>query len=181
MELPELLSRENHAPFLMKVATAICLFSVFFNSIMKTALAEDLPAEVTVRLLGPDNNPLAPGKVPSVKKSADEWLKQLGPERFQFSAPKGPSGRSAGRSWTIRRRASTFVRAAICLCLAPRQSSNPARGGPAFSSPSRGKMSLRSRIEVMEWSARKFVVAAVTDIWGTSFPMARRRPVSVTA
>ncbi len=84
-----MLSRENHAPFLMKVATAICLFSVFFNSIMKTALAEDLPAEVTVRLLGPDNNPLAPGKVPSVKKSDDEWLKQLGPERFQILRSQG--------------------------------------------------------------------------------------------
>ena len=57
-----LLSRKNHAPFLMKVATAICLFYVFFNPIMKIALAGDLPAEVTVRLLGPDNTPFHPKK-----------------------------------------------------------------------------------------------------------------------
>jgi peptide-methionine (R)-S-oxide reductase len=84
-----LLSRKNHAPFPMKVAIAICLFSVFFNPIMKIALAGDLPAEVTVRLLGPDNTPLPAERVPSVKKSDDEWLKQLGRERFHILRAQG--------------------------------------------------------------------------------------------
>jgi methionine-R-sulfoxide reductase len=73
----------------MKVAIAICLFSVFFNPIMKIALAGDLPAEVTVRLLGPDNTPLPAERVPSVKKSDDEWLKQLGRERFHILRAQG--------------------------------------------------------------------------------------------
>ena len=84
-----LLSSKNDAPLLMKVATAIWLFSVFFNPIMKIALAGDLPAEVTVRLLGPDNNALPPEKVPSVRKSDEEWLKQLGPERFRILRTEG--------------------------------------------------------------------------------------------
>ena len=73
----------------MKVATAICLFSVFCNPIMKIALAGDLPAEVTVRLLGPDNNALPPEKVPSVRKSDEVWLKHLGPERFRILRTEG--------------------------------------------------------------------------------------------
>jgi len=84
-----LLSRKNHAPFLMKVATAICVFCLFFNAAMKSALAGDLPDEVTVRLLGPDNTALPPQKVPSVRKSDEEWLKQLGSERFRILRTQG--------------------------------------------------------------------------------------------
>jgi hypothetical protein len=84
-----LLSRKDHAPFLMKVAIALCLFSVFFDPMMKITLAGNLPAEVTVRLLGPDNTPLPLEKVPSVRKSDEEWLKQLGPERFHILRTQG--------------------------------------------------------------------------------------------
>ena len=73
----------------MKVATAICLFSVFFSATMKTALAGELPDEVTVRLLWPDNSPLPPEKVPTVKKSEEEWRKDLGPERFRILRSEG--------------------------------------------------------------------------------------------
>ena len=89
MEIGRLLSRKNHAPFLMKVATAICIFCLFCNSSMKNALADDLPDEVTVCLLGPDDTALPPKKVPSVRKSDEQWLEQLGPERFHILRAQG--------------------------------------------------------------------------------------------
>jgi SelR domain len=50
-----LLSRKNHAP------TAICLFSVFFNPIMKNCSCWNLPAEVTPSKRT-DNIPFQPKK-----------------------------------------------------------------------------------------------------------------------
>jgi methionine-R-sulfoxide reductase len=73
----------------MKVASAICIFCLILISIMESTLAKDLPSEVTVSLLGPDNTALPPQKVPTVKKSDDEWLKQLGPERFRILRSQG--------------------------------------------------------------------------------------------
>jgi methionine-R-sulfoxide reductase len=73
----------------MKVASAICIFCLIFISNMESTLAKDLPNEVTVSLLGPDNTALPPQKVATVKKSDDEWLKQLGPERFQILRSQG--------------------------------------------------------------------------------------------
>jgi methionine-R-sulfoxide reductase len=84
-----LLSRKNHAPFLMKVAIAICLLTLSSPLTMKIAFADELPSEVTVRLVGADNKPLPAEKVPSVRKSDEEWLKQLGPQRFQILRAQG--------------------------------------------------------------------------------------------
>ena len=46
----------------MKVAIAISIFCQFFSITMKSALAKELPEEVTVSLLGPDHAPLPPQK-----------------------------------------------------------------------------------------------------------------------
>lgn len=51
--------------------------------------SEELPAEVTVRLLGADFQPAAPIKVPTVKKTDDEWLKQLGADRYRILRNSG--------------------------------------------------------------------------------------------
>lgn len=58
-------------------------------STMSLSYSADLPAEVTVRLLGPDNKPLPPEKVPSVRKTDEEWLKELGPGRFRILRASG--------------------------------------------------------------------------------------------
>ena len=73
----------------MKVVLAICLSTTLLSATMKNAPASDLPAEVTVRLLGAGNVPLPATKVPSVSKPDEEWLKQLGPERFQILRAQG--------------------------------------------------------------------------------------------
>ncbi|HEY5813315.1 MAG TPA: peptide-methionine (R)-S-oxide reductase MsrB [Terrimicrobiaceae bacterium] len=56
---------------------------------METIPAKDLPQEVTVSLLGPDKTALPPQKVARVQKSDEEWLKQLGPERFRILRTQG--------------------------------------------------------------------------------------------
>ncbi|MGH8047460.1 MAG: peptide-methionine (R)-S-oxide reductase MsrB [Chthoniobacterales bacterium] len=48
---------------------------------MKTHAA-DLPATVTVRLVEPNGEPGKPQEVPTVKKTDEEWRKQLGQEAY---------------------------------------------------------------------------------------------------
>jgi methionine-R-sulfoxide reductase len=135
MELPGLLSRGNHAPFLMKVATAICLFSVFFNPIMKIALAGDLPAEVTVRLLGPDNSALPPEKVPSVRKSDEEWLKQLGPERFRILRTEGTERPFCGTLLDNKKTGIYFCAGCDLPLFSSKTKFNSGTGWPSFFEP----------------------------------------------
>ena len=73
----------------MKVAIAICIFFQSLTVTMKSALAKELPEEVTVSLLGPDYASLPPQKTATVRKSDAEWLKQLGPERFRILRTQG--------------------------------------------------------------------------------------------
>ncbi len=68
---------------------AFVALAVLFVTMSSPAHSEELPAEVTVRLLAPDGQPAAPAKGPAVKKTAAEWLKQLGPDRFRILRSSG--------------------------------------------------------------------------------------------
>lgn len=48
------------------------------------AHSADLPDEVTVSLADEQGHPLPPQKIPTVKKTDEEWLKQLGQERYRI-------------------------------------------------------------------------------------------------
>ncbi len=63
---------------------------------MNSLHSADLPDKVTVSLLGENGDPLPPAEVPTVKKSADEWLKQLGPERFRILRGSGTEAAFCG-------------------------------------------------------------------------------------
>lgn len=56
---------------------------------MSSSFASDLPDEVTVSLADAQGNPLPAEKVPTVKKTKEEWLKQLGPDRFRILRAQG--------------------------------------------------------------------------------------------
>lgn len=73
----------------MKFAAGLVLSCILISLAMSIAQSDDLPAEVTVCLLGPDNQPLPPEKVPTVKKTREEWLNQLGPDRFRILRASG--------------------------------------------------------------------------------------------
>ena len=63
--------------------------AVLFLAMSTLAHSEELPAEVTVRLLDPKGQPAEPTKVPTVKKTDAEWLKQLGADRFRILRHSG--------------------------------------------------------------------------------------------
>jgi methionine-R-sulfoxide reductase len=70
----------------VKLPTAVAAF-IFAMSTLSHS--NELPAEVTVRLLGPDGQPAAPTTVPTVKKTDAEWLTQLGADRYRILRSSG--------------------------------------------------------------------------------------------
>jgi hypothetical protein len=60
----------------MKIATAIWIFFIILTYTMENTLAKDLPDEVTVSLLGPDQAALPPQKIARVKKSDEVKAKE---------------------------------------------------------------------------------------------------------
>jgi len=73
----------------MKIAAALLSCCVICTAMNAASLSDSLPDEVTVSLLGPDNQPLPPQKVPTIKKSDAEWLQQLGPDRYRILRSQG--------------------------------------------------------------------------------------------
>lgn len=73
----------------MRIYLRAALIGLLYLGAMKSSFSGELPAEVTVCLLGPNDKPLPPAKVPSVVKTKEEWLKQLGPEAFHILRAEG--------------------------------------------------------------------------------------------
>ena len=165
----------------MKVATAICLFSVFCNPIMKIALAGDLPVEVTVRLLGPNNTPLPPEKVPSVRKSDEQWLKQLGPERFRILRSQGTERPFCGTLLDNQKTGIYFCAGCDLPLFSSKTKFHSGTGWPSFFEPFARENVLEIQDKVMACFARKFAVAVAVDISDTSFLTVHHRPDSDTA
>jgi methionine-R-sulfoxide reductase len=119
----------------MKVATAICLSTLFLSTTMKNSPAADLPAEVTVRLLGADNMPLPPGKVSSVRKSDEEWLKQLGPERFHILRAQGTERPFCGTLLDNKKTGIYFCAGCDLPLFSSKAKFNSGTGWPSFFEP----------------------------------------------
>lgn len=73
----------------MRPFVTCSVLAIAFLMGMAISNSQDLPAEVTVRLVGSDNLPAAPTRVPSVKKTDAEWLAQLGPDRYRILRSSG--------------------------------------------------------------------------------------------
>ena len=102
---------------------------------MKNAPASDLPTEVTVRLLGPDNNALPPEKVPSVRKSDEEWLKQLGPERFRILRTEGTERPFCGTLLDNKKTGIYFCAGCDLPLFSSKTKFNSGTGWPSFFEP----------------------------------------------
>jgi hypothetical protein len=131
----------------MKVATAICIFCLCFNYTMEQIPAKELPQEVTVSLLCPDKTALPPQKVARVQKSDEEWLKQLGPERFRILRTQGTERPFCGTLLDNKNR-RLLMRGCELPCFS-RQNSIPERVGPAFSPPLPRRTSSKFKTEAM--------------------------------
>ena len=91
--------------------------------------------EVTVRLMSPTGEPLPPESVPVVKKTDEEWLKQLGPNSFRILRNQGTEPSFCGTLLDNKKK-GTYV----CLgCELPLFSSNSkfdsGTGWPSFFQP----------------------------------------------
>ena len=119
----------------MKIATAICFFFINLTYTMENTLAKDLPDEVTVSLLGPDQAALPPQKIARVKKSDEEWLKQLGPERFRILRAQGTERPFCGTLLDNKKK-GVYLCAGCELPLFSSQSKfNSGTGWPSFFTP----------------------------------------------
>ncbi len=72
-----------------KAFTAIILSLTPLFSAMSSNISDSLPDQVTVVLADENGQPLPPKSVPTVKKTDEEWLKQLGPERYKILRAQG--------------------------------------------------------------------------------------------
>ena len=73
---------------------ALSILAAYFP--MNHAFSSDLPDEVTVSLADDHGKPLPPQKVPTVKKTDEEWLKQLGPKAYAILRAQGTEARFCG-------------------------------------------------------------------------------------
>jgi len=100
-----------------------------------TAHSEELPAEVTVRLLGPDGQPAAATKVPSVKKTDAEWLKQLGPARFRILRSSGTEAPFCGTLLDNKKTGVYFCAGCELPLFASNSKFHSGTGWPSFFQP----------------------------------------------
>jgi len=97
--------------------------------------SEELPAEVTVRLLGPDGQPAAPTKVPSVKKTDAEWLKQLGPAGFRILRSSGTEAPFCGTLLDNKKTGVYFCAGCELPLFASNSKFHSGTGWPSFFQP----------------------------------------------
>ncbi len=78
--------------FLLVATLCAVAALITFLSMNRPAQAKDaefLPDEVTVRLADADGNPGPPTTVPTIKKSAEEWSKELAPDVYRVLRREG--------------------------------------------------------------------------------------------
>jgi len=119
----------------MKFAAAIFLLGVISFSTMNALSSNELPDQVTVRLLGPDFQPLPPEKVPTVKKTDEEWLKQLGQETFRIVRAQGTERPFCGTLLDNKKEGVYFCVACDLPLFASNAKFNSGTGWPSFFQP----------------------------------------------
>ncbi len=88
----------------MKFAARLVLSCILISTTMSIAQTDDLPAEVTVSLLGPDNQPAAAAKSAYGEEDRRGVARRnWGRRASAFCGLRGRSSRSAGRCWITKR------------------------------------------------------------------------------
>ncbi|HEY5813564.1 MAG TPA: peptide-methionine (R)-S-oxide reductase MsrB [Terrimicrobiaceae bacterium] len=102
---------------------------------MNARANNELPEEVTVSLLGPNDTALPPKKVPSVRKSNEEWLKQLGPERFRILRSQGTEQPFCGTLLDNKKTGIYLCAGCELPLFASKAKFNSGTGWPSFFTP----------------------------------------------
>jgi methionine-R-sulfoxide reductase len=119
----------------MKFAAALALVGVLPFFTMNALSSDELPDQVTVRLLGPDQQPLPPEKVASVKKSDDEWRRQLGPETYRIVRAQGTERPFCGTLLDNKKEGVYFCVACDLPLFASNAKFDSGTGWPSFFQP----------------------------------------------
>lgn len=128
-------SRKNGALYGMKFAATMALLGVLPLFCMNALSSDELPDQVTVRLLGPDLQPLPPEKVPSVKKSDEEWRRQLGPETYRIVRAQGTERPFCGTLLDNKKEGVYLCVACELPLFASNAKFNSGTGWPSFFQP----------------------------------------------
>lgn len=119
----------------MKNAVAALLFCVSLFLTMNSLHSAGLPDKVTVSLLGDKGEPLPPAEVATVKKSDEEWLKQLGPQRYRILRASGTEAPFCG-TLLDNKKTGVYLCAGCDLPLfASNSKFNSGTGWPSFFQP----------------------------------------------
>lgn len=117
-------------------AGALLILSlIFIFTAMHNILSEDLPDQVTVRLVGPDNQPAAPTTVPTVKKSPEEWRKQLGEATYRILRASGTEAPFCGTLLDNKKTGIYFCAGCDLPLFASNSKFHSGTGWPSFFQP----------------------------------------------
>jgi len=119
----------------MKFVAAMAFLGVLPFFTMNALSSDKLPDEVTVRLLGPDQQPLPASKVPSVKKSDEEWRQQLGPETYRIVRAQGTERAFCGTLLDNKKEGVYFCVACDLPLFASNAKFHSGTGWPSFFQP----------------------------------------------
>lgn len=114
--------------FLSCVAAAIAFL------LGMTASHAETP-EVTVCLLGPDNKPTAPEKVPAVVKTDEEWRKQLGDAAYKILRNHGTEAAFCGTLLDNKKTGIYFCAGCDLPLFSSGAKFNSGTGWPSFFQP----------------------------------------------
>ncbi len=102
---------------------------------MSSSIASDLPDQVTVSLADDHGNPLPPEKMATVKKTDDEWLKQLGPERFRILRSSGTEAPFCGTLLDNKKEGVYFCAGCDLPLFSSKAKFHSGTGWPSFFQP----------------------------------------------
>jgi hypothetical protein len=141
----------------------------------------DDPSPVTVIRFTDAGDRIAPISEPRVRKTKQEWKKQLRRRAMTLRGAPGPSGLLAASSTSSTRRDCIGALAATTRCLIHPRNLTLEPVGRASGNRSPMKTSTSTKIFHLEWFVAKFCAGCATRTWVTCSPMALSRPVCVIA
>ena len=102
---------------------------------MSSSIASDLPDEVTVSLADEHGNPLPAQKMAAVKKTNEEWLKQLGPDRYRILRASGTEAPFCGTLLDNKKEGVYFCAGCDLPLFSSKAKFHSGTGWPSFFQP----------------------------------------------
>lgn len=119
----------------MKPAALFLVLGALLASPMHASSSDPLPDQVTVSLAGPDGRPLPPESTASVKKTDEEWRRQLGPETYRILRAQGTERPFCGTLLDNKKKGTYFCVGCDLPLFASDAKFDSGTGWPSFFQP----------------------------------------------